>query len=101
MRHIRRITAKIGAKVKFIKDRQILAILSGNPAGLTVDEIEKYRLVLLKDDQHFFPEYQAVSFYASTLPVQAKKILSKLTSLISEPSNSFVFNNSVISLPAY
>ncbi len=44
MRHIRRITAKIGAKVKFIKDRQILAILSGNPAGLTVDEIEKYRL---------------------------------------------------------
>lgn len=34
----------VGAKMKFLKDRQILEILTGNPAGLTVDEIEKYSL---------------------------------------------------------
>ncbi len=50
----------------------------------TDGEIEKYHLVLLEDDLKFFPEYQAVSFYTNSLPVQAEKILSKLNSFVSE-----------------
>lgn len=50
----------------------------------TDGEIEKYHLVLLEDDLKFFPQYQAVSFYTNTLPPEAKKILSRLTSSISE-----------------
>ncbi len=50
----------------------------------TDGEINKYNLILLKDDQNFFPAYQAVSFYSKNLPVQAKELLNKLTSVLSE-----------------
>ena len=50
----------------------------------TDGEIEMFDLVLLEDDQHFFPDYQAVSFYSAGLPLPAKKLLHKLTNTISE-----------------
>lgn len=50
----------------------------------TDGEIEKYNLVLLNDDLHFFPDYQAVAFYSDQLPEGAVSILSKLIGLISE-----------------
>lgn len=50
----------------------------------TDGEIKKYRLVLLEDDRHFFPEYQAVSFYTEDLPPAAKKLLRKLDGVITQ-----------------
>lgn len=50
----------------------------------TDGEIKKFDLILLEDDQHFFPDYQAVSFYSDGLPSEAKKLLNKLTHVISE-----------------
>ncbi len=50
----------------------------------TDGEIKKFDLILLEDDQHFFPDYQAVSFYSDGLPLEAKKLLNKLTNAISE-----------------
>lgn len=50
----------------------------------TDGEIIKYDLILLKDDQTFFPEYQAVTFYHEDFPVKAKLLLDKLTNSISE-----------------
>jgi osmoprotectant transport system permease protein len=50
----------------------------------TDGEIGRYNLVLLYDDRNFFPKYNAVSFYKSSLPAGAIKLLSKLTSSISE-----------------
>lgn len=50
----------------------------------TDGEIKKFDLILLKDDQHFFPDYQAVSLYSVAIPLKAKKILDQLTSVISE-----------------
>ncbi len=46
----------------------------------TDGEITRYNLLLLEDDQRFFPDYQAVSFYREALPMGVKKLLSKLTS---------------------
>lgn len=48
----------------------------------TDGEIKKYDLVLLEDDLHFFPDYQAVSFYSQSLPANAKQLLNKLTAAI-------------------
>lgn len=50
----------------------------------TDGEIEKLGLVLLEDDQHFFPDYQAVSFYSNGLPLPVKELLNKLDHVISE-----------------
>ena len=48
----------------------------------TDGEISRYDLLLLEDDRHFFPDYQAVSFYRAELPAQAKAALDKLSSSI-------------------
>jgi osmoprotectant transport system permease protein len=49
----------------------------------TDGEIPQYNLQLLEDDRHFFPDYQAVSFYRASLPQSAKDALKKLTFSIS------------------
>lgn len=63
------------------------AILENNidvmDAYSTDGEIDKYDLLLLEDDRHFFPDYQAVCFYRSELPEEAKDALGKLSSSIS------------------
>ena len=53
-------------------------------AYATDGEISNYNLVLLEDDQKFFPAYQAVSFYSEKLPDRAKKLLNALASAITE-----------------
>lgn len=50
----------------------------------TDGEIQHYKLMLLPDDRHFFPSYQAVSLYRNSLPEKARKILDKLSSSINE-----------------
>jgi len=50
----------------------------------TDGEILKYGLMLLRDDEHFFPEYQAVSFYRGSLPTGAKELLQKLSGAVSQ-----------------
>lgn len=50
----------------------------------TDGEIKKYGLSVLEDDRHFFPEYQAVSFYRASIPQDAKGAIMKLVSAISE-----------------
>lgn len=63
------------------------AILKNNiditDAYSTDGEINKYDLLLLEDDRNFFPDYQAVSFYRTSLPQEAIRALDKLTSSIS------------------
>src|SRR5690606_3762692 len=48
----------------------------------TDGEISRYDLLLLEDDRHFFPDYQAVSFYRAELPDEAKTALDRLSSSI-------------------
>ncbi len=48
----------------------------------TDGQIVRYHLLLLKDDKHFFPDYQAVSFFNASLPQKAKNALRKLDSAI-------------------
>jgi osmoprotectant transport system permease protein len=50
----------------------------------TDGEIERYGLQLLEDDLGFFPDYQAVTLYRSTLPDSARQILDKLAGIIDE-----------------
>ena len=50
----------------------------------TDGEIRKYDLTLLEDDNHFFPDYFAVSLFRKSLPDKARQAIKKLTSLISE-----------------
>ncbi len=50
----------------------------------TDGEIEKYGLVLLKDDLNFFPDYQAVAVYNRALDSNIKILLKKLEGLIAE-----------------
>lgn len=50
----------------------------------TDGEIEKYGLTLLEDDLGFFPEYYAVAVFQANLPVQVKRIVSKLANQIDE-----------------
>ena len=63
------------------------AILKDNiditDAYSTDGEIQRYGLLLLEDDRNFFPDYQAVSFYRTALPQEAKNALKKLDSAIS------------------
>jgi osmoprotectant transport system permease protein len=44
----------------------------------TDGEIVRYGLTLLKDDKHFFPSYQAVTFYRKDLPDKVLRLLSRL-----------------------
>lgn len=48
----------------------------------TDGEISRYDLLLLEDNRHFFPDYQAVSFYRAELPDEAKAALDRLSSSI-------------------
>jgi len=50
----------------------------------TDGEISRYQLAILEDDKHFFPDYQAVSFFSTNLPEPAKELLNALTSSITE-----------------
>lgn len=50
----------------------------------TDGEIARYDLKVLDDDEHFFPEYKAVSFYRASLPAKAKSLLAKLTGTITD-----------------
>jgi len=50
----------------------------------TDGEIERYGLVLLKDDNAFFSDYRAVSLYRSSIPARAVRILEKLAGQIDE-----------------
>lgn len=50
----------------------------------TDGEISQYGLIVLKDDQQFFPAYQATSLYQKNLDDRAKKILSRLDGQIDE-----------------
>lgn len=50
----------------------------------TDGEIKKYDLIVLRDDQEFFPKYEAVSLYRITIDPQIKKILAKLSGQITE-----------------
>lgn len=63
------------------------AVLEGKievtDAYSTDGEISRYNLLLLEDDRRFFPEYQAVSFYRTSLPQKAKSLLQKLDAVIS------------------
>jgi osmoprotectant transport system permease protein len=50
----------------------------------TDGEIQRYNLVILKDDKEFFPGYLATSFYRDNLDPRAKQILRKLGGTITE-----------------
>lgn len=50
----------------------------------TDGEITRYKLVVLKDDQHFFPLYEATSLFRSDMPERVKEILSQLNGKINE-----------------
>jgi osmoprotectant transport system permease protein len=50
----------------------------------TDGEITKYNLVVLNDDRHFFPQYQATSLYRQGVEDRVKKILSRLNGKIDE-----------------
>jgi osmoprotectant transport system permease protein len=50
----------------------------------TDGEIAKYGLIVLQDDQHFFPEYEATSLYRQGIDTRIKNILSKLNGRIDE-----------------
>lgn len=47
-------------------------------ANTTDGEITRYNLAVLKDDQLFFPLYEATSLYRQDMPARAKLILSRL-----------------------
>lgn len=50
----------------------------------TDGEIPKYNLVVLKDDQHFFPQYEATSLYRKEMDNRAKQIITRLNGKIDE-----------------
>lgn len=50
----------------------------------TDGQVKRYGLKLLTDDKRFFPDYQAVSFYRSSIPTRAKAAIARLDSSISE-----------------
>ena len=50
----------------------------------TDGEIDKYGLIILEDNLHFFPNYQALSFYSNDLPEKAKQLLHKLDNVLTE-----------------
>lgn len=50
----------------------------------TDGEIPKYNLLILEDNNNFFPKYSAVSFYKEHLDEKTKNILKKIDGKISE-----------------
>jgi osmoprotectant transport system permease protein len=50
----------------------------------TDGEIPKYNLVVLQDDQYFFPQYEATSIYRQGVDNRIKQILSRLNGKIDE-----------------
>jgi osmoprotectant transport system permease protein len=54
----------------------------------TDGEISVYKLVILKDDKNFFPAYEAVSLYRSSLSDKATAILNLLKNQIDEKEMS-------------
>ncbi len=79
---------KLGQEVKGIEHGLAYTALNHRridftDAYSTDGEIKKYNLSLLKDDGHFFPAYQALSFYNPDLPVKAIQALNKLNNSIS------------------
>ncbi len=50
----------------------------------TDGELDKYGFIVLEDNLHFFPAYEAVSFYKSALPEKAKILLKKLDNLLTD-----------------
>ena len=50
----------------------------------TDGEVVKYGLTILEDDLHFFPTYQALSFYSIGFPEKAKELLRKLDNVTNE-----------------
>lgn len=50
----------------------------------TDGEIAKYNLIVLQDNQHFFPGYEATSLYRQGIDTRIKNILSKLDGKIDE-----------------
>ncbi len=50
----------------------------------TDGEISRYNLFILKDDRHFFPDYQAVILYRADLPESVVRILNLLSGRIDE-----------------
>jgi len=50
----------------------------------TDGEIARYDLVVLEDDRHFFPDYQAVVLYSKKLDDKAFNVISRLQQSISE-----------------
>lgn len=64
------------------------AVLEGKidvtDAYATDGEIDHFDLSLLKDDKHYFPEYNAVSLYRTDLPLKAQELLKKLAGAMSD-----------------
>ncbi len=50
----------------------------------TDGEISRYDLFILQDDRHFFPDYQAVTFYRSELPTSVIRIVNLLSNRFDE-----------------
>ena len=50
----------------------------------TDGEISRYDLFILEDDRHFFPEYQAVTFYRTGLPSSVIRIVNLLSNRFDE-----------------
>ena len=50
----------------------------------TDGEISYYNLLLLQDDKNYFPQYNAVSLFRSSLPPAARDLLRKLAGVISD-----------------
>jgi osmoprotectant transport system permease protein len=61
----------------------------------TDGEIQRFDLLVLKDDKQFFPQYLATSFYRDDLNEHAKKVLEKLQGTITE-SEMQAMNASVL-----
>jgi osmoprotectant transport system permease protein len=61
----------------------------------TDGEISKYDLIVLQDDQLFFPEYEATSLYRKRIEKRVKQILSKLNGKIDE-ANMQAMNAAVL-----
>lgn len=68
----------------------------------TDGEIEKYELVILKDDLGFFPAYLAVPFMRSDIELRIKNIISRLSnsindSLMRSMNSEVLYNNKTFS----
>lgn len=64
------------------------ALLNGEidftDAYSTDGEIAKYGFVTLEDNLNYFPKYEAISFYQTTLPPKAKELIRKMDNILTE-----------------